>query len=404
MIKMLVVLKNIIATQLVFYCLMLFSTISHAEKLSFELVNQKIKISDRQHEVQAPKNYVLELISAELNRPRMMSFTQDKELLIGSSKGKIYRLRPPYQHVEVLVDVGGFPHSVAVRDQNLYVAKNDGVYQAAYQAGKTLKKKDFQLFAALPGGGGHSSRTIAIGPDNKIYVSLGISGNCSNQYVDDSYKFKQRRGGIMRLNEKTDPPSWESFASGLRNPIGFTWQPNSSAIYVTNNGPDHWGYEQPGEYFSRAEAGSFHGMPWFQFDGAAIQRDRCIKSEPPRTDVTVPEVTFPARHAPMGVTFVTSGHLENDAIVALHGSWATLPDGGFGGDPATRRPPKLVVVRFQDQHAKQVEDFVTGFQLDNGTRWARPVDVVFGPDKAIYFTSDSGVNGLFRLRKKDVEE
>ena len=140
-------------------------------------------------------------------------------------------------------------------------------------------------------------------------------------------------------------------------------------------------------------------MPWFQFDGSAIKRDSCIKSDPPRTDVTVPEVTFPARNAPMGVTFLTSSSFENDAVVALHGSWATLPNGGFSGDPATRRKPKLVLVRFQDQRATHVEDFVTGFQLDNGSRWARPVDVEFGPDKAIYFTSDSGIEGLFRLRE-----
>jgi len=73
--------------------------------------------------------------------------------------------------------------------------------------------------------------------------------------------------------------------------------------------------------------------------------------------------------------------------------------GGFGGDPSTRRPPKLVLVRFQNQHAQRVDDFVTGFQLEDGTRWARPVDVSFGPDGAIYFTSDFAVNGLFRLRQ-----
>ena len=397
--SILFVLVKLKIVSLAYTLLIVFSTIGQAEILPVQLVSQKLQIDKRTYSVQVPSGYVLEIVSTELNRPRMMSFTPGKELLIGSREGKIYRLQPPYQKVDMLVDVGGYPHSVVVRGQQIYVAKTNGVYQASYIANQPVKKKDFNLLAALPSGGGHTSRTIATGPGKKIYLSLGISGNCSNQYLDDSYKVKQRRGGIMLLEETSDPPSWKTYASGFRNPIGFTWQPNSNVMYATNNGPDHWGYEIPGEYFSRVEAGSFHGMPWFQYIDNEIKRDDCIGSQPPRKDVTIPEVTFPARNAPMGVTFSTSGKFQNDAVVALHGSWATKPDGGFGGDPSTRRPPKLVLVRFQNQHAQRVDDLVTGFQLDDGSRWARPVDVSFGPDGAIYFTSDSAVNGLFRLRK-----
>lgn len=106
----------------------------------------------------------------------------------------------------------------------------------------------------------------------------------------------------------------------------------------------------------------------------------------------------------MGVTFVPKGALgkalEFDAIVALRGSWGTQPTGGYIGNPATRRPPKLVVVRFKDGEAVRVDDLVTGFQLADGDRWARPVGVAIGPDGALYFTSDSETNGLFRLRSK----
>ncbi len=383
-----------------------FSTFCKAESFSLRLTEQALEIGQRTYQVSIPHGYVLEIVSTDLQQPRMMTFTQDKELLIGSRSGKIYRLQQPYQQVEILADMGGgYPHSVAVRGNQLLVAKNKGVYQTSYQANDPpIKKNKFELLATLPSGGGHSSRTIGVGPDQRIYVSLGISGNCSNQYIDDSYNEKQRRGGIMVLNETTNPPSWKPYATGFRNPIGFDWQPDSSMLYATNNGPDHWGYELPPEYFSRAEAGSFHGMPWFQFDGDEVRRDNCIKIKPPRTDVTLPEITFPARNAPMGVAFISSGRLQNDAIVALHGSWATLPDGGHGGDPATRRRPKLVLVRFENQQAQRIDDLITGFQLNDGTRWARPVDVAFGPDKAIYFTSDSGVNGLFRLRYLNEED
>jgi glucose/arabinose dehydrogenase len=121
-------------------------------------------------------------------------------------------------------------------------------------------------------------------------------------------------------------------------------------------------------------------------------------------EVAVPVATFPSRNAPMGVAFVPAGALgktlEHDAIVALRGSWGTQPSGGFIGSAATRRPPKLVAVRFKDGEAVRVDDLVTGFQLADGGRWARPVGVAVGPDGALYFTSDSETNGLFRLRRK----
>ena len=91
--------------------------------------------------------------------------------------------------------------------------------------------------------------------------------------------------------------------------------------------------------------------------------------------------------------------LEFDAVVALHGSWGTQPGGGFIGRASTRREPKIVVVRFQKGQAVRVDDLITGFQLPDGKRWARPAGVAFGPDGALYFSSDSESNGLFRLKR-----
>ena len=105
----------------------------------------------------------------------------------------------------------------------------------------------------------------------------------------------------------------------------------------------------------------------------------------------------------MGVAFVPDGamdaRLARDAIVALRGSWGTNPGGGFFGSAASRRPPQVVVVRFKDGQAVRVDDLISGFQLPDGKRWARPVGVAIGPDGALYFSSDSEVNGLFRLKR-----
>jgi len=248
---------------------------------------------------------------------------------------------------------------------------------------------------------------VRIGPDQRAYLALGITGNCSDEYIDESYPFEQRRGGVKVLDESVDPPAWEPFATGLRNPVGFDWHPVTGDMYASNNGPDHTGFDHPPEYFSRLDPGSWHGMPWFQYDGETVLRDQCIRRNPPRPqdEMVLPDVLFPARNAPMDVAFVPDDAMDSaivhDAVVALRGSWGTAPDGTAGGDPGTRRQPAIVVVRFEDGRGVRVDDLVTGFQFEDGNRWARPVGVAVGPDGHLYFTSDAGLNGLYRLRRPD---
>lgn len=371
-----------------------------------EYQQQTIVIDGTEQRVRIPAGYRLEVLTTALDGPRMLTFAANGELLIGSKSGNIYRLTPPYTRPEVLLQLPDYPHSVAVRDDEILIAQTSGLYRAPYRPRQAQIARDsVSLVAALPGGGGHSSRTVRIGPDGRVYVSLGISGNCSDQYLGDDYRFRDRRGGVLVLDESGDAAQFEPFAAGLRNPVGFDWHPRTGVMYASNNGPDHHGFEQPPEYFSRLTAGSFHGMPWFQFDGRSLQRDSCVTSDPPRprAEVTPPVATFPARSAPMAVAFVPQGalslELDGDAVVALRGSWGTRPSGGAMGDPATRREPKLVRVLFSEGEARGVEDLVTGFQLADGARWARPVGVAIGPDGALYFTSDSGTNGLFRLSR-----
>ena len=385
--------------------LMLFACVAAravVEPLSYQW--QSLEIDGESHRVRVPSGYQLELLMSGLGGPRLLRFAENGDLFIGSKSGRVYRLPPPYRVPTVFAKLGGYPHSVAFRPGEILVAKTDGVYVAPYVPGRAqIDGGEFRMLAALPGGGGHSSRTVGVGPDGRVYASLGISGNCSDEYLGDDYRFSNRRGGVLVLEETGPKPRWRAFASGLRNPVGFDWHPKTQVLYASNNGPDHLGFERPPEYFSRLEPGSFHGMPWFQFDGRHVIRDDCISREPPRSAPAIPVATFPARNAPMGVAFIPPGAmesaLEGDAVVALRGSWGTKPSGSFAGDPASRRHPKLVLVRFDAGKAKQVDDLITGFQLESGDRWARPVGVALGPDGNLYFTSDSGANALFRLSR-----
>ena len=382
---------------------------SSAQTQAFGYDEQHFEVDGLSWHLSVPAGYRLELL-VEMKKPRMLTSIKDDVLLAGSSAGKLYRIKPPYKKVEILAELGGFPHSVAVRNDELLVGMTDGVYRAPYEtdSNKPLDDDDFELLAALPAGGGHASRTVAVGPDHKIYLGLGISGNCSDQYIGAGYSFDKQRGGILVLSEQEGRRSqWKPYATGLRNPVGYDWHPDSGVLYASNNGPDHHGYELPLEYFSRIELDSFHGMPWFWLDKRnQLLPDDCIDSLPPRNDAELPVATFPARSAPMGVAFVPSGALQPEmvgsAAVAIHGSWGTKPSGSYFGSKASRRPPQIVLVRFDKDEASDVVPLIEGLQDAKGNRLARPMGIAFVSDGALYFTSDGGIiEGLFRLQRQN---
>lgn len=370
---------------------------------SAELVSGSIKVGRYQFPVQLPEGFSVELLTHELEVPRILHFAGTR-LFAGSRSGNVYWLDPPYKQSNVLVHLADYPHSVVVDNDQIFIAQTGGIYSAAYLAeDQTVAVDDLALLVELPGGQGHNSRTMKQGPDGKLYVSLGITGNCSNEFLDTSYPQNDRRGGIYVIEQHDASVQLEPYASGLRNPVGLDWHPETGQLYTSNNGPDHQGYEYPREYFSKVDSGSFHGMPWYQYKNNELTRDTCIDSDPPLGAelVVKPVATFPARIAPMDVAFIHSGlpgsQFEHDALVALHGSWATS-DGGGSGDPASRRDPKIVRVEFDEGKVVAVHDFMTGFQLPDGQRWARPMGVVQGPDGHIYFSSDDGIQGIYRIR------
>lgn len=367
------------------------------------LVEQSINIGQYTFPVQLPSGFTLELLSHELEVPRVLHFHEER-LFIGSRSGKVYWLDPPYTKPQVLVQLPDYPHSVVVHNSAVYIAQTGSISKAPYAGTTTsIDVDDLELVTALPGGRGHNSRTLKIGPDNMLYVSLGISGNCSDEYLDNSYAKDLQRGGVFQIDLDSTGAQLVPFSSGLRNPIGLGWHPVTKQWYASNNGPDHRGFDSPREYFAKLSKGSFHGMPWYVYEESKFVADNCIDSIPPKpvASISKPVATFPARIAPMDLTFIDDNtkavQFQNDALVALHGSWATT-DGDGNGDPASRREPKIVRVEFTDGLAGSVHDFMLGFQLPDGNRWARPMGIATGPDGHIYFSSDDGIQGLYRIR------
>ncbi|EPC02127.1 hypothetical protein L861_05050 [Litchfieldella anticariensis FP35 = DSM 16096] len=359
---------------------------------------QTINVVGTDHRLKVPKGVQVEKV-ADLDAPRMISLGPDGVMFVGSRGDSIYRLAPPYDQATPLAEIGDYPNSVIQRGGQLYVATTHALMRADYRGAETLSSDDFEVVAELPGGDGHNSRTLTVGPDGRIYLSLGILDNCTDQFIGEGYAFADRRGGIMVLDENGDSPQWQPYATGLRNPVGLAWD-HEGVLFATNNGPDHWGYEQPPEVLVRAEEGSFHGMPWYQWVAGEYRRDDCVNSEPPHpTDaIPAPVAILPARSAPLGLAFLPEDSgLALDAIVAIHGSSATQPDGRVTGDPATRREPRIVGVTIDEHGQGKISDLLSGFQNEQGERWARPVGIVLAPDGALYFTSDRGESGLYRV-------
>ncbi len=358
--------------------------------------------------VKVPIGYRLEILSADIDHARMMEFAPNGDVFIGSRQN-VYRLKPPYRRALRFFSSPDYPHSIAIRGEDLFIATTPRLLRLPYEPDQPrADPQSLRVVTALPGGFGHASRTVRVGPDGALYVSVGISGNCSDQLVSDAYPFRHRRGGVFRVDESQPTARLEPFAAGLRNPVDFDWHPTTGVMYAANNGPDHHGYQMPPEYFSKLAADSFHGMPWYQYDGNRVVRDHCIASDPPFPieKVQIPVATFAARNAPLGMTFIPEGAMDgrftDSAAVALHGSWATQPDGDFSGAPASRRPPAVVLVRFVDGNAVGVEPVISGFQDSSGKRWARPAGVAIGPDGWLYITSDGGsFKGLMRLIPSD---
>lgn len=335
---------------------------------------------------------------ASLRQPRLITLGPANELLIGSRGGELYRLMPPYRRAELLATLPGYPHHALVRGDQIYVATTAAVLRGPYASDQPLQLDQLKPWLSLPGGGGHTSRTLAIDSAKRLYVALGITGNCSDQYLHPSYPFNEQRGGIALIDETGPTPQLSPFVTGLRNPVGAIW--HGDTLYASNNGPDHLGFELPREILIKTRGPAFYGAPWYYHlhtnnGGWQVLPDSCISSRPPQplSQVALPFASVDARNAPMAVAVASSNALPGVAtgelVMALRGSWATSTP----RDDSSRRPPKLVKV---DSNGV-VSDLLSGFQAADGSRWARPVGLLFAPDGSLLFTVDEGAEGLYRL-------
>jgi glucose/arabinose dehydrogenase len=264
------------------------------------------------------------------------------------------------------------PFGIAFRGDTMYVGEQTKVTRFApgSASGQTI-------VSGLPSGG-HSTRTVVFGPDGLMYVAVGSSCNI----CDESDK---RRAAVSRFN--ADGSGEHLFSTGLRNSVGLAFNPSTGELWATNNDRDNIGgsitapltQDLPPEHLNILKDGKYYGWPQCYLPGKnnpEYPNANCSTVEPPA-------ITFQAHSAPLGITFYTGPAFpgyKGDAFLTYHGSWdRTVPTGA-----------KVVHVKVQNGKPVSIEDFVTGWQLPDGSRWGRPVAVLALPDGSLLISDDQG--------------
>src|SRR6266513_922713 len=322
------------------------------------------------HELYVPSGFNVNLFADGLGGARSLALGPGGAVFVTlSSDGAIVRL----------VDTNGdgvadarstvlsglsYPFGLAFRGDTMYFAEQTAVKRL--DPGATTP---VTLIPNLPGGG-HVTRTIAFGPDNLLYVAVGSSCNVCDDVLP--------RAAVTRYNLDGSNP--HTFATGLRNSVGLAFHPTTGELWANNNDRDNLGDDLPPEHLNILRDGRWYGWPQCYLPGQPNPEYAgadCSGVEPPA-------LTFQAHSAPLGLVFYTGAmfpaEYQGDAFMTYHGSWNRTQATGT----------KVVRVRVQSGRPTTIEDFVTGWQLPDGSRWGRPVGLLVMPDGALLVSDDDG--------------
>ncbi|MBN9586667.1 MAG: sorbosone dehydrogenase [Afipia sp. 62-7] len=279
------------------------------------------------------------------------------------------------------------PFGMALVGNDFYVANSDAVMKFTYRDGDTKITTPGVKVADLPGGriNHHWTKDLVASPDGtKLYATVGSNSNVGENGIDA----EKNRAGILEIDIATG--SSRVFASGLRNPNGPSWQPQSGALWVAVNERDEIGSDLVPDYMTSVKDGGFYGWP-YSYYGQHVD----TRVNPQRPDLVakaiVPDYALGPHTASLGLTFY-QGELfpaayQNGAFVGQHGSWNRNPRSGY----------KVIFVPFKDgMPSGPPQDILTGFLNDNGEARGRPVGVKIDKKGALLVADDVG-NVVWRV-------
>jgi glucose/arabinose dehydrogenase len=323
-----------------------------------------------------PAGFGISVYASGLPRARLMAISPDGVLVV-AQRANVVALPDAngdgQAEPKVLLTDQPYAHSVAFANGYLYIATTPAILRVRWANGSIVGAPE--TIAALPSSTPslHSSRTIRVGPDGRLYVAMGSS--CNFCIEPDP-----RRTTIQVFN--ADGSNGHTFASGIRNAVGFDWDPQGR-LWAGDNGIDQAGDEMPPDEINLVEEGKHYGHPFVIGRGVAspLADDRSA-AERARMPPVNPAFELPPHMAPMGVSFYTGtkfpASFRTSLYVALHGST----------DRSTKVGYKVVRLVMENGRPVRSEDFVTGW-LNGDTVTGRPVGIVTGADGALYVSDDN---------------
>lgn len=272
-------------------------------------------------------------------------------------------------------------HGITLHDGRLYLATVKRVFSATIADGQLGALTE--LITDLPDGGQHPNRTLAVGPDGRLYVTVGSTCNaCGETNPEHATVLRVGLDGATVTNPANpqhpmlarNPMAMMSprvFASGLRNVLGFAWHPTTGELWGSEHGSDGLGNDVPPDEIVRITGGKSYGWPFCYADrqvDPVIENPSMMMSKQMYCPTTEPNVTgYPAHSAPIGFVFYTAGQFpsayRNHAFAALRGSWNREIPTGY----------KVVRVHFENGMpanvpgtSSPIEDFLSGFLIEDG--------------------------------------
>jgi len=279
------------------------------------------------------------------------------------------------------------PFGMVLVGDDFYVADTDAILRFPYASGLTEINVPGVKVADLPAGNinYHWTKDLTASPDgSKLYVTVGSNSNVGERGMEAEVG----RADVLEIDRRSGKA--RVFASGLRNPNGPSWQPQSGALWVTVNERDELGNDLVPDYMTALQDGAFYGWPYSYFGDHVDERVK-----PPRPDLVAkaiaPDYALGAHTASLGLTFNT-GHLfppdmEGGAFIGQHGSWNRKPRAGY----------KVIFVPFTNGRPSGApRDILKGFLNDRGEAQGRPVGVRLDREGALLVADDVG-NTVWRV-------
>lgn len=274
-------------------------------------------------------------------------------------------------------------HGIAFHEDQVFLANVKSVFRAAVAEDGSFGALA-EIITDLPDGGQHPLRTLGVGPDELLYISVGSDCDaCAETNPEHATLLTSALAGQAAAARTI-------LAKGLRNTIGFGWHPVTEALWGMDHGSDWRGDDLPPEELNAIVSGNDYGWPYCYGDR---QVDPIIQDPPDTTKAeycagTEPPVLLNQAHqAPIGLAFYTGATFpatyQNGAFVAFRGSWNRKPATGY----------YVGFIPFEAGEPQAVEPFVSGFLINDGTAaFGRPAGVAVAPDGALLFTDDT--NGI----------